>query len=545
MTKLPSTKHSFRFLRENNILYVDKTKFIYHLTKINQACLLARPPLFGKSLLVGALIELFEGNRELFKALWIDQSDYDFEPRPYVHLDFNKLTARGLDFFRLSLGNIMATTAGQNGLKATERDNPMSVFNDLVAKIYHQNGHGQVAVLIDGYDAAVMKLLARKPKTAVSVWERLRAFYQNIRLNEQVGLVLFMGQGHLDFGHLEGRPEVLDLSFEPSLANCCGFSEDEFGSTFATHFNPILNKLIDDELISPSATTRDLLKLLSLTYGGFTWNGTDQLLNPYSMVSFIKKMAFTPRWTQVTNRGLVNHLLRRPPDLLKILGKQARLSPLSWPHQPQDLSAEQLMFQHGYLSPEGPLTNEPNSQVKLYFPNLEVKHLILPYLLNLRPLGLSMLELQALGQAFRKALFDGSAGEMEDIFLALGWLAPSGKAKEIFESGKNLVLYLLALSGQSLRPLDWEPFSLALSSHEVDEPDYDGHHLLMAFRFLKNPTTEMAQIEDEKYPLTELQSALEQKLRSTYRGSKALTLTACSIIMAKSLANIKVIIKKL
>ncbi len=48
---------------------------------------LARPRRFGKSLLCTTLREIFLGNKELFKGLWIEQSDWQWETHPVIHLD--------------------------------------------------------------------------------------------------------------------------------------------------------------------------------------------------------------------------------------------------------------------------------------------------------------------------------------------------------------------------------------------------------------------------------------------------------------------------
>jgi hypothetical protein len=49
---------------------------------------IACPRRFGKSLLISTLKELFEGNRELFKGLWIYDSDYRWTEHPVIRIDF-------------------------------------------------------------------------------------------------------------------------------------------------------------------------------------------------------------------------------------------------------------------------------------------------------------------------------------------------------------------------------------------------------------------------------------------------------------------------
>ena len=92
MKKLPVGIQSFRIVIEEDCAYADKTKDIYSLIQQGRYYFLSRPRRFGKSLLVDTMHELFSGNRELFKGLWIagPESDYAFKPHPVVRLDMTQ-----------------------------------------------------------------------------------------------------------------------------------------------------------------------------------------------------------------------------------------------------------------------------------------------------------------------------------------------------------------------------------------------------------------------------------------------------------------------
>jgi len=70
MKKLPLGQQDFVQIIEDDYLYVDKTRYIFNLLP-NKYYFLSRPRRFGKSLLISTLQEIFEGNKELFKNLWI------------------------------------------------------------------------------------------------------------------------------------------------------------------------------------------------------------------------------------------------------------------------------------------------------------------------------------------------------------------------------------------------------------------------------------------------------------------------------------------
>ncbi|MDR1576894.1 MAG: AAA family ATPase, partial [Deltaproteobacteria bacterium] len=76
LKKLPLGSQTFEKIRKGNLLYADKTEYIYNLINSSEVnYFLSRPRRFGKTLLLYTLKELFSGNREYFKGLFIDRSD--------------------------------------------------------------------------------------------------------------------------------------------------------------------------------------------------------------------------------------------------------------------------------------------------------------------------------------------------------------------------------------------------------------------------------------------------------------------------------------
>lgn len=69
---LPIGEQSFVKLRTKNRLYVDKTEFIYRMIQNGTYYFLSRPRRFGKSLLLSTIEAYFQGQRELFNGLYVD-----------------------------------------------------------------------------------------------------------------------------------------------------------------------------------------------------------------------------------------------------------------------------------------------------------------------------------------------------------------------------------------------------------------------------------------------------------------------------------------
>ena len=77
LRKLPVGVQSFKKIREENYLYVDKTDIIWELANNgDQYNYLSRPRRFGKSVLVATLEAYFQGRKELFNGLKIMAVSY-------------------------------------------------------------------------------------------------------------------------------------------------------------------------------------------------------------------------------------------------------------------------------------------------------------------------------------------------------------------------------------------------------------------------------------------------------------------------------------
>ena len=82
--QLPGAMPSFTGLRSGDLVYVDKTSYVQIIAERCEPQVLARPPRFGKSMLVSTLEELFlhgtkpyDGHASYFEGLAIEHSWHD------------------------------------------------------------------------------------------------------------------------------------------------------------------------------------------------------------------------------------------------------------------------------------------------------------------------------------------------------------------------------------------------------------------------------------------------------------------------------------
>ena len=71
LQKLPIGIQTFSHIREDNYIYIDKTKEALDLITNYKYAFLSRPLRFGKSLFLDTLRNIFEGKKEYFKDLYI------------------------------------------------------------------------------------------------------------------------------------------------------------------------------------------------------------------------------------------------------------------------------------------------------------------------------------------------------------------------------------------------------------------------------------------------------------------------------------------
>ena len=95
MKKLPIGKQNFKEIIEDGFVYVDKTQQIYELLDAGNLYFLSSPRRFGKSLLVSTLSYLYNGEKELFKGLYIcEKTDWQWRTYPVLKFNFAKFGHR-------------------------------------------------------------------------------------------------------------------------------------------------------------------------------------------------------------------------------------------------------------------------------------------------------------------------------------------------------------------------------------------------------------------------------------------------------------------
>ena len=92
--RLPVGIQSFKEIRTEKLLYVDKTDLIWNLVnRGDKYNYLSRPRRFGKSVLIDTLQMYLEGRKELFEGLKIMELEKEWVKRPVIRLDMSQAGA--------------------------------------------------------------------------------------------------------------------------------------------------------------------------------------------------------------------------------------------------------------------------------------------------------------------------------------------------------------------------------------------------------------------------------------------------------------------
>lgn len=368
LKRLPIGQQDFAGLIEWNGIYADKTKIIYDLLNLSQYVFLSRPRRFGKSLLISTLKNLFEGKKELFKGLWIE-NNFDWKEVPVIKIDFNRSS-----FFRrslsLAINEMLDESSEQYNLQLSSDDNKKRLI-ELIQKLYKKTGE-RVVLLIDEYDKPIVDSINDIQK-AEENREILRNFYGAIKgCSEMLRFVLITGISRFSkmsvFSELNN---LADISMDKNFAAICGFTKDDLNEYFSEYKDAACEEL--------EISRVELDEKIRFWYDGYKFDGKTHIYNPFSILNFFAKKEFKNYWFESGLPKLLVDFIREHGIDIKELENTA-ISELDLNNfDVTKIDIKALMFQTGYLTIVG--KNE-NGKYLLDYPNEEVRQSFAAYLLT-------------------------------------------------------------------------------------------------------------------------------------------------------------------
>ena len=382
MKDISSTGSFIKFYL-NNYIYVDKTKYIRDLIKLERV-FISRPRRFGKSLTLDTIATLFEtGVEPYFKGTWI----YDkwTEPTyPVLRLNFLNFDKNSIEKFNNKLNSKITEFAELNHVTTfKEKEEAEDSIDHLLEQLRLENR--QIVILIDEYDCQ-MTANINNETLYKQFQEKIKSFYANIKDKFAIKFLGITGVTRLkDVAIFSVGSDIRDITNSSAYSQMIGFTRDEIKKFYIDHLKLAAsyeNNCNVDEVTE--AQIESLLDRLAQNYDGYCFDEDyeKKVFCTWSVNTFLqsvvdkKKVQFGEYWYD--NGGLpsilANYLQTHKLNALDYIDKDKtiniKVNDFKNPTSLTSINQNVLMCQTGYLTLRSPVYSKgfmtlgiPNSEV--------------------------------------------------------------------------------------------------------------------------------------------------------------------------------------
>lgn len=362
---------NFEKIRRDNYAYVDKTRLVYQLATTGLYYFLSRPRRFGKSLLLSTLHAYFEGKKELFEGLEIEQLEKDWTAYPVLHLDLNARNYKDEYSLLEELNKHLEIWEKEYGSPYSDRKVEERFFH-IIRSAYEKTGQ-RVVILVDEYDKPMLQAIENE-KLQNAYHNQLKSFYEVMKSMDGYIKFAFL-TGVTKFGKVSVFSDLnnlIDISMNPYYVDICGMSEQEIHQ----NFEPDLHTLVEKQNVS----YEEICKQLKTNYDGYHFTEDSMgVYNPFSLLNAFYSMRLDSYWFATGTPSYLVYLLKTNNYDLWKLNKEETTSDVLDSIDSMSTNPIPVIYQSGYLT-----IKAYDKRFKMYtlgFPNQEVKEGFLKYLL--------------------------------------------------------------------------------------------------------------------------------------------------------------------
>ena len=360
--KLPAGIQSFKIIREQGYLYVDKTDIIWNLVNHgNKFNYLSRPRRFGKSVLVDTLRMYLEGRKDLFEGLKIMQLEKEWRQHPVIRLDMSRGGANA-ETIRSYLNQCFKDYEEEYSITPDPTAQLADRFHAIIKTAYKQTGL-QVGILIDEYDAPLQHSWHTPEHERCT--EVYREVFAILKADDEYERLVFI-TGITKFTQISlfsVLNNLTNISFQPEYAAVCGITEQEIED----NFKPELEQMGEENGWSLQQT-HDKLKDY---YDGYHFSRRNMVdvYNPYSLVNALATRELSNFWAASGATSLLPKFVDNMELRLKNFERCRVLRNILETSDVTGGGAELFLYQSGYLTIKecdefGYILGFPNEEVK-------------------------------------------------------------------------------------------------------------------------------------------------------------------------------------
>jgi len=311
---------------------------------------------------------LFQGKQSLFEGLWIANRWDWASSHPVIRIDFNTVTNIRTDLSK-GLADYLDLQALLLGVELQKTEANAKLL-ELIVKLYQQTGQ-KVVVLVDEYDKPMIELLGNVPQ-ALENREILHDFYTILKGSERfLRFVLLTGVSKFSkLSLFSGLNNLVDVSLDPAYSSLLGYTRTELDQYFGEYIQAWAE--------AKNSSYASLRAALTDRYNGYSWSGSSQVFNPWSVMSALKVQKFGSYWYSTGTPSFLMEVLKSQQVHLPQLEGFGATKELQDAAALEQLNAHSLLWQTGYLTvkevkEEGTETPE----FLLGFPTREVRESLL------------------------------------------------------------------------------------------------------------------------------------------------------------------------
>jgi hypothetical protein len=352
MKKLPVGIQSFKEVVEGGYLYADKTPYIEKLYDEAKYYFLSRPRRFGKSLLIDTMYHAFSGHKELFEGLYLYDSDFSFEEKPVIRIDFTQIENSTSEKLESGIDTLLDNVAKKYDV-SLDGNFIVEKFISLITVLRDKFGK-KVVLLIDEYDKPIIDHTDNKEQAEINR-KLLGSFYGIIKgQDENIEFCFLTGVSkYTKLSLFSVLNNLTDITLKPKYAGICGITDYEFDELFGNRMNGF---------------DRDRI---FRWYDGYTWDGKTKVFNPFSLLNFFSDGRFNNYWYASGTPAFLYKVFKENPTKFLQVQEQRLSERVLDSYNIEDAPLSSLLFQTGFLTIKS-IDDEERQIFNVGFPNQEV-----------------------------------------------------------------------------------------------------------------------------------------------------------------------------